>query len=62
MGKKAYEGTKGFIEDNFGEGAGEAFEGLMTNLNKVFNLISILALGIAAFNPFEGLEKIKRRK
>ena len=61
-GKKAYEGTKGFIEDNFGEGAGEAFEGLMTNLNKVFNLISILALGIAAFNPFEGLGKDKKKK
>ena len=60
-GKKAYEGTKGFIEDNFGEGAGEAFEGLMTNLNKVFNLISILALGIAAFNPFEGLGKDKKK-
>ena len=60
-GKKAYEGTKGFIEDNFGEGAGEAFESLMTNLNKVFNLISILALGIAAFNPFEGLGKNKRK-
>ena len=61
-GKKAYEGTKGFIEDKFGEGAGEAFEGLMTNLNKVFNLISILALGIAAFNPFEGLGKDKKKK
>jgi len=60
-GKKAYEGTKGFIEDNFGEGAGEAFEDLMTNLNKVFNLISILALGIAAFNPFEGLGKDKKK-
>jgi len=60
-GKKAYEGTKGFIEDNFGEGAGEAFESLMTNLNKVFNLISILALGIAAFNPFEGLGKNKKK-
>ena len=61
-GKKAYEGTKGFIEDKFGEGAGEAFEDLMTNLNKVFNLISILALGIAAFNPFEGLGKDKKKK
>jgi len=70
-GKKAYEGTKGFIEDNFGEGAGEAFEGLMSNLNKAFNLISILALGIAAFNPFEGQDpdqekdekkKVKRDK
>ena len=60
-GKKAYEGTKGFIEDNFGEGAGEAFENVMTNLNKAFNLITIIALGIAAFNPFEGLGKNKRK-
>ena len=61
-GKKAYEGTKGFIEDKFGEGAGEAFESLMTNLSKVFNLIAILALGIAAFNPFEDLGKDKKKK
>ena len=61
-GKKAYEGTKGFIEDKFGEGAGEKFESLMTNLNKAFNLIAILALGIAAFNPFEGLGKDKNKK
>ena len=60
-GKKAYEGTKGFIEDKFGEGAGEAFEGLMSKLNEAFNLISIIALGVAAFNPFEGLGKDKRK-
>ena len=61
-GKKAYEGTKGFIEDNFGEGAGEAFENVMTNLNKAFNLITIIALGVAAFNPFEGLGKDKNKR
>ena len=61
-GKKAYEGTKGFIEDNFGEGAGEAFEGLMSKLNEAFNLISIIALGVAAFNPFEGLGKDKNKR
>ena len=61
-GKKAYEGTKGFIEDKFGEGAGEAFEGLMSKLNEAFNLISIIALGVAAFNPFEGLGKDKNKR
>ena len=60
-GKKAYEGTKGFIEDKFGEGAGEAFENVMSRLNEVFNLISIIALGVAAFNPFEGLGKDKKK-
>ena len=54
-GKKAYEGTKGFIEDKFGEGAGEKFEELMSKLNEAFNLIGIIALGVAAFNPLEGL-------
>ena len=60
-GKKAYEGTKGFIEDKFGEGAGEKFEELMSKLNEAFNLISIIALGVAAFNPFEGLGKDKKK-
>ena len=53
-----YDATKGFLKDNFGEGAGEAFDGLMSNLNKAFNLIGIIALGIAAFNPFEGLKDL----
>ena len=61
-GQDAYDATERFLKDNFGEGAAEAFEGLMSNLNTAFNLISIIALGIAAFNPFEGLGKKKKVK
>ena len=60
-GQDAYDATERFLKDNFGEGAAEAFEGLMSNLNTAFNLISIIALGIAAFNPFEGLGKDKKK-
>ena len=61
-GQDAYDATERFLKDNFGEGAAEAFEGLMSNLNTVFNLISIIALGVAAFNPFEDLGKKKKKK
>ena len=61
-GQDAYDATERFLKDNFGEGAAEAFEGLMSNLNTVFNLISIIALGVAAFNPFEDLGKKKKVK
>ena len=58
-GQEMYDATRGFLKNNFGEGAGEAFDGLMSNLNKAFNLIGIIALGVAAFNPFEDLGKNK---
>ena len=61
-GQDAYDATERFLKDNFGEGAAEAFEGLMSNLNTVFNLISIIALGVAAFNPFEDLGGKKKVK
>ena len=61
-GQDAYDATKGFLKDNFGEGAAETFEGVMSNLNTAFNLISIIALGVAAFNPFEDLGKGKKKK
>ena len=61
-GQDAYDATERFLKDNFGEGAAEAFEGLMSNLNTAFNLISIIALGVAAFNPFEDLGKGKKKK
>jgi len=60
-GQEMYDATRGFLKDNFGEGAGEAFDGLMSNLNKAFNLIGIIALGVAAFNPFEDLGKNKNK-
>ena len=60
-GQDAYDATKGFLKDNFGEGAAETFEGVMSNLNTAFNLISIIALGVAAFNPFEDLGKGKNK-
>ena len=61
-GQDAYDATERFLKDNFGEGAAEAFEGIMSNLNTAFNLISIIALGIAAFNPFEDLGGKKKVK
>ena len=61
-GQDAYDATERFLKDNFGEGAAEAFEGLMSNLNTAFNLISIIALGVAAFNPFEDLGGKKKVK
>ena len=61
-GQDAYDATERFLKDNFGEGAAEAFEGLMSNLNTAFNLISIIALGVAAFNPFEDLGGKKKAK
>tara|TARA_Y100000992_G_scaffold69552_1_gene43524 strand:+ start:4468 stop:6987 length:2520 start_codon:yes stop_codon:yes gene_type:complete len=60
-GQDAYDATKGFLKDNFGEGAAKTFEGFMSNLNTAFNLISIIALGVAAFNPFEDLGKDKKK-
>ena len=61
-GQDAYDATERFLKDNFGEGAAEAFEGIMSNLNTAFNLISIIALGVAAFNPFEDLGGKKKVK
>ena len=61
-GQDAYDATERFLKDNFGEGAAETFEGVMSNLNTVFNLISIIALGVAAFNPFEDLGGKKKVK
>jgi hypothetical protein len=57
-GQKAYDATEGFIKDKFGDGAAETFNGFMSNLNKVFNLIGIIGLLSAAFNPFEGLKDL----
>lgn len=47
-GQDAYDATEGFLKDNFGEGAAETFEGVMSNLNKTFNLIAILGMTVAA--------------
>ena len=52
-GQKAYDATKGWLGDKFGEGAASTFEGFMSNLNKAFNLIGIIALGVAAIDPFD---------
>ncbi len=60
-GQKAYDATKGFLKDNFGDGAEKAFTDLMKNLNTAFNLIATIGLLTAAFNPFEGLGKDKNK-
>jgi len=52
-GQKAYDATKGWLGDKFGEGAASTFEGFMSNLNKAFNLVGIIALGVAAIDPFD---------
>tara|TARA_A200000113_G_scaffold226004_1_gene249392 strand:+ start:2106 stop:4700 length:2595 start_codon:yes stop_codon:yes gene_type:complete len=60
-GQKAYDATKRFLKDNFGNGAEKAFTDLMKNLNTAFNLIATIGLLTAAFNPFEGLGKDKNK-
>ena len=54
-GMEMYNATKGWLGENLGEGAESAFEGFMSNLNKVFNLILIVGMLTASFNPLEGL-------
>ena len=61
-GQKAYDATKGWLGDKFGEGAASAFEGFMSNLNKAFNLIGIIALGVAAIDPFDMFDDKKNKK
>ena len=58
VGQDMYDATEGFLKDKFGDGAAETFNGFMSNLNKVFNLIGIIGLLSAAFNPFEGLQDL----
>ena len=53
VGQDMYDATEGFLKDKFGDGAAETFNGFMSNLNKVFNLIGIIGLLSAAFNPFK---------
>ena len=52
-GQDAYDATKGWLGDKFGDGAEKTFEGFMSNLNTAFNLIGIIALGVAATDPFD---------
>ena len=52
-GQDAYDATKGWLGDKFGDDAEKTFEGFMSNLNTAFNLIGIIALGVAATDPFD---------
>lgn len=61
-GQDAYDATKGWLGDKFGEGAASTFEGFMSNLNKAFNLIGIIALGVAAIDPFDMFGDKKNKK
>jgi hypothetical protein len=61
-GQDAYDATKGWLGDTFGEGAASTFEGFMSNLNKAFNLIGIIALGVAAIDPFDMFGDKKNKK
>lgn len=62
-GMEMYNATKEWLGDNLGEGAESAFEGFMSNLNKAFNLILIVGMLTASFNPLEGLtDLIKGQK
>ena len=54
-GMEMYNATKEWLGDNLGEGAESTFEGFMSNLNKAFNLILIVGMLTASFNPLEGL-------
>ena len=62
-GMEMYNATKEWLGNNLGEGAESAFEGFMSNLNKAFNLILIVGMLTASFNPLEGLtDLIKGQK
>ena len=54
-GMDMYNATKEWLGDTLGEGAESVFEGFMSNLNKAFNLILIVGMLTASFNPLEGL-------
>ena len=54
-GMDMYNATKEWLGDTLGEGAESTFEGFMSNLNKAFNLILIVGMLTASFNPLEGL-------
>ena len=47
-GYKAVEGTRGFIENIFGEDGAKAFDNIAGHLNKLFNVIAAIALGVLA--------------
>ena len=48
FGYKAVEGTRAFIENIFGEDGAKAFDNITGHLNKLFNLIGAIALGVLA--------------
>jgi len=53
-GYKAVEGTRGWIEEKFGEGAAEKFDSFTTNLNSVMNIVIALGLAAAKFRKPKG--------
>ena len=58
FGYKAVEGTRAFIENIFGEDGAKAFDNITGHLNKLFNLIGAIALGVLAV----GNESKKQRQ
>ena len=57
-GYKAVEGTRGFIENIFGEKGARAFDNITGHLSKLFNVIAAIALGVLAV----GNESNKQKK
>jgi len=58
IGYKAVEGTRAFIENIFGEEGAKAFDNITGHLNKLFNVIGAIALGVLAL----GNESKKQRQ
>ena len=58
-GYKAVEGTRGFIENIFGEDGAKAFDNIAGHLNKLFNVIAAIALGVLAVGNQSNKQKQK---
>ena len=58
IGYKAVEGTRAFIKNIFGEEGAKAFDNITGHLNKLFNVIGAIALGVLAL----GNESKKQRQ
>ena len=61
-GYKAVEGTRGFIENIFGEDGAKAFDNIVGHLNKLFNVIASVALGVLAVGNQANKQKQKEIK
>jgi len=57
IGYKAYDATRGFIKNLFGEEGAQTFDNISGHLNKLFNLISAIALGVLSIGNESNRQK-----